>query len=138
MNEQLAAELLGAVNSMRTDLTRHMEGEEGEITDMKERIEQLQADLTEWRIAAEKRHAALIQSLESWTEKMDCTRAFVTIDGKPDLQGHRDDHLTRLQFDEWTKQVKKEVVLNTAKVGSLGVLTWLMYVIWEAFIKGPR
>ena len=139
MNEAIIAELLGAVNSMRKDLTDHMRGEEGQITNMKDSITQVQDDLTEWRIAAEKRHSALIQSLESWTEKIDCSNAFITLpDGRKDLQGHKDDHLTRLQFDDWTKKVKQEVIINTAKVGTVGVLTWFMYVLWEAFIKGPR
>lgn len=138
MNEQLAAELLGAVNSMRTDLTNHMVGEEGEITNIKDQVEQLQHDLTEWRISAEKRHGELIRSLDSWTDRVDCSRAFIVKDGKLDLDGHRDDHMTRLQFDEWTRKVKQEVVINTAKVGTIGILTWLMYVVWEAFVKGPR
>lgn len=138
MNEQLTAELLGAVNSMRADLTGHMHGEEKKIEDIEKRIEQLQLDLTEWRLAAERRHTSLIQSLESWTEKMDCSDAFLVKDGKLDLQGHKDDHLTRLQFDEWTRKVKQEVIVSTAKVGSLGILTWIMYVLWEAFVKGPR
>lgn len=138
MNEAIIAELLGAVNSMRKDLTAHMQGEEGEITKMKDSIAQVQDDLTEWRIAAEKRHSSLIQSLESWTDKIDCSNAFLVKDGKLDLQGHKDDHLTRLQFDDWTKKVKQEVIMNTAKVGTLGVGTWLLYVIWEAFIKGPK
>lgn len=138
MNDAIVAELLGAVNSMRKDLTDHMRGEEGQITNMKASIAQVQDDLTEWRIAAEKRHSSLIQSLESWTDKIDCSNAFLVKDGKLDLQGHKDDHLTRLQFDEWADKVKKEVILNTAKVGTAGVLTWFLYVVWKAFIEGPK
>lgn len=132
MTDDLAKEILAAVNQMRSDLTRHMSDEEGEIASIRD-------DLNTWRFAAEKRHAELIRSLESWTAKMDCTDAFLTTpDGKVDLRGHKDDHLTRLQFDEWTKQVKKEVTLNAAKVGTVGILTWVLYVLWEAFLKGPR
>ena len=138
MNDAIVAELLGAVNSMRKDLTDHMRGEEGEINSMKDSITHVQDDLTEWRIAAEKRHTSLIQSLESWTDKIDCSNAFLVKDGKLDLQGHKDDHLTRLQFDEWAHKVKQEVILNTAKVASAGVLTWILYVVWKAFIEGPK
>ena len=137
MNEAIIAELLGAVNSMRKDLTAHMQGEEGEIAMMKDSIAQVQDDLTEWRIAAEKRHSSLIQSLESWTDKIDCSNAFLVKDGKLDLQGHKDDHLTRLQFDEWAKKVKQELILNTAKVATVGVMTWILFVVWKAFIEGP-
>ena len=139
MNEAIVAELLSAVNSMRKDLTKHMDDEEGEINTMKSDIAEMKDDLTEWRIAAEKRHTALIQSLESWTAKVDCSDAFITTpDGKKDLQGHKDDHLTRLQFDDWTRKVKQEVIMNTAQVRTLGILTWIMYVIWAAFVKGPQ
>ena len=138
MNDAIVAELLGAVNSMRKDLSSHMQDEEGEIISMRDSITQVQDDLTEWRIAAEKRHSSLIQSLESWTDKIDCSNAFLVKDGKLDLQGHKDDHLTRLQFDEWARKVKQEVILNTAKVASAGVLTWFLYVVWKAFIEGPK
>lgn len=132
MTDDLAKEILEQIRHMDSKLTGHMDAEGVEIQGIRD-------DLTEWRLAAEKRHSELVRSLDNWTAKVDCSDAFITTpDGKKDLQGHKDDHLTRLQFDQWTKQVKKEVVLNTAKVGSLGILTWIMYVLWEAFIKGPR
>lgn len=131
MTDDLAKEILEQIRHIDGKLSAHMNEEDKEIQSIKD-------DLTEWRLAAEKRHAELIRSLESWTSKVDCTTAFLTVDGKPDLQGHKDDHMTRVQFDQWTKQVKREVTLNVAKVGSIGILTWIMYVLWEAFVKGPR
>lgn len=139
MTEQLTAELLGAVNSMRADLTGHMHGEEKKIEDIEKRIEQLQLDLTEWRLAAERRHTNLIQSLESWTEKMDCSEAFLkTPDGKLDLIGHNRDHKERAEFGEFKAKAGREVFLNTLKILTAGAVTWVLYVLWAAFVKGPK
>jgi hypothetical protein len=131
MTDDLATQILASVNSMRGELTRHMEEEGTEIQSLKD-------ELQGWRFAAEKRHSELIKSLEAWTEKMDCSGAFLHVDGKPDLNGHKDDHLTRKQFGEWADDVKKEVIKNTVKVGVLGFLSWVGYILWAAFIKGPQ
>lgn len=132
MNDSLAAEILEHIRHMDAKLTSHMDDEGKEIQSIRD-------DLVEWRIAAERRHTELIQSINAWTAKIDCTEAFITTpDGKVDLKGHKDDHLTRLQFDQWTAQVKRDVFTNTVKVGTLGLLTWILYVIWEAFLRGGR
>ena len=131
MTDDLATQILASVNSMRAALTDHIASEDNEIQSIKD-------DLQEWRYAAEHRHAELIKSLESWTSKMDVTSAFLHVEGKPDLMGHKNDHLTRLQFDEWTQKVKQEVFVNTLKVGTVGLMTWLLFIVWKAFIEGPK
>lgn len=130
VTDDLAKEILEQI--------RHLDGKlSGHMADEGKEIQAIRDDLQDWRFAAEKRHSELIKSLESWTTKMDLSGAFIHVDGKPDLQGHKDDHLTRKQFADWTEDVKKEVIKNTAKVGFLGLLSWLGYLIWEAFLRGP-
>lgn len=132
MNDSLAAEILASVNQMRTELNAHMALEGREMKDLKQ-------ELTEHRIASEKRHAELIRSIDAWTQKVDCSEAFLrTADGKLDLSGHNADHKSRAEFGKIKSKVGYEVVVNTLKVLTAGVVTWLLYVIWEAFLKGPK
>ena len=131
MTDDLAKEILEQI--------RHIDGKlSGHMADEGKEIQAIRDDLQDWRFAAEKRHSELIKSLESWTTKMDLSAAFIEDGkGKPDLRGQRDDQLTRKQVADWTQDVKKEVSKNTAKVGFLGLLSWLGYLIWEAFLRGP-
>jgi hypothetical protein len=119
-------------------LTKHMDDEENEIESMQQEQADIRALLNDWRFAAEKRHAELIRSLDAWTTKVDCSQAFLHVDGKPDLVGHKDDHLTRKQFADEIDDLKRNTRKVVVGTGATGVMTWLMYVVWEAFLRGPR
>ncbi len=131
MTDDLAKEILEQIRHLDTKLTGHMTDEGKEIQEMRD-------DLAEWRFAAERRHSELIRSLESWTGKMDMSAAFLHVDGKPDLQGHKDDHLTRKQFADELDDLKKDAKKKIVGAGSIGLLTWIGYLIWEALIRGPQ
>lgn len=138
MNDAIVAELLNTVNSMRKDLSAHMADEEGEINSMKADIGTMREELTEWRIAAEQRHSTLIQSLQSWTTKMDCSDAFVHVDGKPDLHGHYDEHLSSKEFRAEVSDIKKHVRKIGITGAVIGFFVWSGYILWAAFLKGPQ
>lgn len=138
MTDDLAKEILEQLRHLDTKLSGHMQDEGEEIKAQSNKVESIRKDLNTWRLAAEKRHSELIMSLESWQDKVDCTKAFLHVDGKPDLEGHKDDHLTRKQFADWADDVKRDVIKNTVKVGFLGLLSWIGYLIWQGFLKGPQ
>jgi hypothetical protein len=142
MTDELGAQVLGLITHMDTKLTAHMADEGKELASMKE-------DLHKWRIAAEKRHneaiaasdkrhAALIQSLDSWTAKMDMSSAFLHVDGKPDLIGHKDDHLTRKQFADEIDDLKRNTRKIVVGAGTVSALSGLFYLLWEALLRGPK
>lgn len=132
MTDDLAKEILEQI--------RHLDGKlSGHMADEGKEIQAIRDDLTEWRLAAERRHSELIRSLESWTEKMDCTGAFLrTPDGKIDIPGHYDDHLTRKEFADEIKDLKKNTRKIVVGAGTVSALSGLFYLLWEALLKGPK
>ena len=139
MTDELGTQVLATVNQMRSDLSAHADGEEDEIRDIKEDIAQIRMNLNEWRLAAERRHSELVGSIIAYVDSTNEMReAFLHVEGKPDFAGHKGDHLTRKQFADWTADVKSDVIKNTIKVGFLGLLGWVGFILWEAFLRGPH
>lgn len=139
MTDELGTQVLQTVNQMRADLSAHANGEEDDIRDIRVEIAGIKGDLNEWRLAAEKRHTELVNSIMSYVDSTnEMRKAFIHVEGKPDFIGHKDDHLTRKQFADWTDDVRKDIIKNTLKVGVLGLLSWVGYILWEAFLRGPH
>jgi hypothetical protein len=132
VTDDLAAQILASVNSMRGELTRHMEEEGTEIQSLKD-------ELQEWRFAAEKRHSELMKSLDSWTNKMDFSDAFVKdAHGNPLLAEHCDEHLSSKEFRTEVADIKRHVRKIGVTGAVMGFFTWAGYILWAAFIKGPQ
>ncbi len=146
MNDDLAAQILSSVNSMDRKLSGHMEGEEGKIQDIEDKIVKIADDLNDWRFAAEQRHIHLISSLESWKDKTmlmveEMQTAFIDHPdekGKKDYVGHKYDHLTRKRISDWLTDAGSDALKNGVKIGFLSLMGWLGYLIWEAFLRGPH
>jgi hypothetical protein len=67
------------------------------------------------------------------------TLAFPTNgDGKPDFAGHNHDHTYRKRSAEEFDDLKKDVQKKVIGTGVLGILTYVFYVVWEAFLRGPH
>lgn len=131
MTDDLAKEILEQIRHLDRKLTDHMQEEDQEVAAIRK-------DISEWQLAAEKRHTELIRSLDAWTNKIDCTAAFLTKDGLPDLHGHRDDHHSRKQSADEFRDLAKSTQKVVAGGAAMGALTWLFYTIWEAFLRGPH
>ncbi len=147
MSEAILSQILSSLNRIEQKvddnhkeitgrLNRHMEEEEGEIGEIRDLIDTN-------RIASEQRHTNLIQSINSYTDKMadrqaHFEEAFLKIDGKPDLHGHRDDHHSRRALAQKIDKWRDEAVGNVVKVGTLGAIVWLLYAIWDALLRGHK
>lgn len=59
-------------------------------------------------------------------------------DGKPDFAGHNHDHSYRKQSAEEFDDLKKDVQKKVVGTGVLGILSYVFYVVWEAFLRGPK
>lgn len=127
------AEVLSAVNRLSEKLDHHMNEEDQEIGKIFEVV-------NSYREESDRRHTALIQSINSYMDKQaKLEEAFIKDSkGYPDIDGHRDDHLTRLQFAQWTDEVKTDVVKGVAKAGVIAFFSWMLYVVWTAFLQGPH
>lgn len=139
MTDELGTQVLATVNQMRSDLSAHANGEETDIKEIRSDIVTIKDDLNDWRLAAERRHSELVGSIMSYVDSTNEMReAFLHVEGKPDFTGHKSDHLTRKQFADWAADVKTDVIKNTIKVGFLGLLGWIGFILWEAFLRGPH
>ena len=151
------AQVLEAVNQMRSELTNHERGEEGDISEIrgeiktvKDDIVQIRVDLSEWRFAAEqrhneamaasdRRHSALIQSLSAYQDDVNSMRkAFLVKEGKPDYDGHHADHNIREQRGSMVMQWIREGAGNLVKLAMASGAVWFLYQVWEALHKGPK
>jgi hypothetical protein len=146
MNDDLAAQILSSVNSVDRKLSSHIDGEEGKIQDIEDRIVKISDDLSEWRFAAERRHSELIKTIESWTDKTtiiieEMQGAFIDHPdgkGKKDYVGHNNDHLIRKRISDWLTDTGSDALKNAIKIGFLSLLGWIGYILWEALLKGPH
>lgn len=133
MSDPLLAKILSAVNAVRKDLQDHMRDEETELLEIRENAQRNREE-------SERRHNALIQSITSYMEKqIHLEQAFIADQhGQPDIAGHRDDHLTRKEFAKWAAEVRADVTKGVLKAGFIGLLAWVGYALWSAFLQGPR
>lgn len=150
MTDELGTQVLATVNQMRSDLSAHAGGEEVEIKEIRQDIVQIRTDLSEWRFAAEqrhheamaaseRRHTALIQSLSAYQDDVNAMRrAFLHVDGKPDYDGHHDDHSTRKKWGDTLWGWIKDGAGNLVKLGMASGVVWFFYQVWEALHKGPK
>lgn len=118
-------------------LNQHMEDEEGKIEAMTE-------SFRAWKEESRRQADSLSQSLVAYSEELNTMigevhNAFIRgADGKPDIEGHRTDHVTRKQFADWTGQLKKDIIATGIKAGVLALLSWAGYYLWLGFLQGPK
>lgn len=88
----------------------------------------------------DRRIEALITSINSYMAKQDeIDSAFLKhMDGKPDYSGHRNDHEVRKNVALWWQGVKDKTLTKIIEWASVAICGWLFYVIWDAFLKGPK
>lgn len=48
-----------------------------------------------------------------------------------DLEGHRRFHENVIEWYELRNRIVREVLVNTAKVGTIGTLGWLGWLVWQ-------
>lgn len=55
-----------------------------------------------------------------------------------DAGGHRKAHEAQIEAINTRTQLLKELTKELVKWGLFGVLGWLVYVVWHAFLQGPK
>lgn len=82
---------------------------------------------------------SLIQSITSYMNKQEVIEnAFLkNKEGKPDYHGHFYDHEHRKKVYEWWQGVKEKAVVKVIEWASVTFFAWLLYTLWQAFLKGP-
>lgn len=131
MSDPMLAEVLRAVNDMRGDLRGHIEEETDEIKSFTEAFHQ-------HRASSERRHSALINSINSYMERQtEIEEAFLTREGKKDFIGHKTDHELRLERSQtWRRRF--DTIMTTVMVSAtVGALAWVGTLVWKGFLAGP-
>ena len=55
-----------------------------------------------------------------------------------DPAGHRLEHELRMQESKDRADFWKKMLFEVSKYGLIGVVSWLAFVAWAAFLKGPK
>jgi hypothetical protein len=55
-----------------------------------------------------------------------------------DPEGHRKYHEDEMKFMEARADFWKKMLFEVTKYGIFGVLGWLAYITWTAFLQGPQ
>lgn len=112
-------------------LFAHMEDEENEF-------EKLRVTYDRNRLADEGRHEELITRLDGYEGKaLAVEAAFLVHEGKPDFQGHHEDHNQRKRIGDWVGNAFSQSFLKIFEYCSLAFILWLGYTIWMTILKGP-
>jgi glutathionylspermidine synthase len=143
MSETVLAQILNTLNRIEgkvddnhkeisTRLNKHMDEEEGEI----EAIMQIVQDNRE---ESDRRHTALIESINSYmTKQTEIEEAFLKgEDGKRDFHGHHLDHASRLTRAQWFEKIRDHALGKIIEWAALGFVVWLLMSMWQTFLKGP-
>lgn len=104
------------------------------------RFDEIKDGIRESEERQEHRHSSLIQSITAYMQKQELIDLAFLADrhGQPDYQGHRSDHEYRKAAADWWQKVKGTVTIKVLEWASVGFFAWLMYVVWEAFLRGPH
>jgi len=99
------------------------------------------------RISSEKaqeRYNHLIRSVEAYTNKTEALQenmqaAFLTTrHGKPDYLGHANAHESWIESAADTKKLLKDIRLGLILAGATALGTWILPLIWNGVLVGPK
>ena len=144
MSEAILSQILAGLNRIegKVDsnhkeisdrLNRHMDEEEEEIGAIMKIV-------SDNREESDRRHTALITSINSYMEKQcEIEEAFLKgDDGKRDYHGHKQDHATRLTRAQWWDKMKDTAISKVIEWAAVAVVAWLVLVTWQGILAGPR
>jgi hypothetical protein len=103
------------------------------------RLQHLEEKMDRNNKASEERHAALINSINSYMNHVELVeQAFIKdVEGRPDFKGHHDDHHSRKKFSDWLKKQREDALGQVLRGVMYSVITIILYTLWDAFLKGP-
>jgi predicted transcriptional regulator len=140
MNDSIVAEILQTLNRIETKVdSNHKELADHIATESLD-FREIRKDISDTKNESEQRHAALIQSIDSYMDKSTkMENAFLkTHEGILDYSGHYQDHHSRRRIGDWMAEARSKTALKLIEYFSLAFALWLLYTVWEAFIKGPQ
>lgn len=73
---------------------------------------------------------------QEWAAVLDKLSAKAFPGGDP--EGHRKYHEDEMKYMEARADFWKKMLFEVTKYGLMGVLGWLAYTVWVAFIHGPQ
>lgn len=90
--------------------------------------------------ASEERHHALVQQLTIHMGRQELVeQAFLRTDeGHPDFHGHRNDHSSRMRAAEWWRGVRDKTTIKLIEWSAVAVVAWVVLLMWEGVLRGPR
>ncbi len=116
------------IADVRSELSNHMFDESGEIKKIGDKIYHLQMSVSSY---GEKTEAMLIDVQQAFLEHPEER-------GKRDYAGHYQDHKMRKRwYDKWSGWIDAGVG-NIVKIVMASGAAWLMYALWDAFLRGPH
>ena len=139
MPDDIIAQILSALNRIEKKVDDNQVALVNHIAEEMEEKHELHNLITCNREDAEKRHTALIMSINSYMDKQEeMCKAFLQRDGEPDYSGHHDDHASRKAVNDRLSKVKDEAVAHVAKTGLLAFCVWFLYIVWDSLLRGPK
>ncbi len=119
--------VLSKLDGLQARLEKHMDDEEGEIGKISEKIYHLQRTIDSY---GDKTEEMLVEMQKAFLEHPEEK-------GKRDFDGHYQDHKMRKRwYDKWSGWVDAGVG-NIVKIVMASGAAWLMYALWDAFLRGP-
>lgn len=111
------------------------------IDDNKAASEERHADLESHM---EERHSALIQSIQSYVDKVE--RFSIAVEsafpkdaaGKTDFAGHAAYHSKLIDEAKEASEFRKYIKRVVAAAAAIASLTWIWNVVWPAIVAGPK
>lgn len=108
------------------------------------RYDEIRMEIKEGQDASERRHNALLQSINAYMEKMDvkmhespCPHLADSIP-EQDWSGHRGYHEDEMNWNTKINEFKWYIVKVVAGAGGVAFLGWLGVLAWVGFLKGPN
>lgn len=79
----------------------------------------------------------LEQCLEGVREAVDTAKLCDTAFPDGNRESHRRYHEEIMQITNDRAELRKSLIRSVASWGIIGLLSWLAYVVWKAFLLGP-
>ena len=103
------------------------------------RLQHLEDKIDRNAEAAERRHSALIDSITAYMGHVELVEQAFLKDqqGRPDFVGHHADHHQRKTFGDWLRKQKDDALGQVMRGAMYSVFIFILYTLWDAFLKGP-
>jgi len=103
-------------------------------------LQTIHADLTEVKEEQKKQGQTLTKHIETepqeWAELLTTMTECAFPGG--DAEGHRHYHEETIKALEARSEFWRKMVFEVTKYGLFGVIGWLAYTVWVAFLNGPQ